>query len=114
PRLRCCGRGPRRWLFGDREAKTGAAVRLLLRLPETIEYVGQVFSSNAGAGVFDGERHPAFAGEGRHPHAAALGSELDRVADQVREDLRDTLAIGQDVWKGRRGGHLERYSSSGG
>ncbi len=76
--------------------------------------MGQVFSSNAGACVFDGERDPGIAGERRHSHAAALGSELDRVADQVREDLRDTLTIGQDVWKRRRGGHLERYSSSGG
>ena len=32
--------------------------------------------------------------EGAHPHATALRREVDRVAEQVADDVRDLLAVG--------------------
>src|SRR5262245_26362931 len=55
--------------LGDREPEPRAeAPRVLRRLPERVEHMGQVFRSNPGSGVahLEDDLSPTFAGAHRH------------------------------------------------
>src|SRR5919109_3722178 len=78
----------------DGQTDTGAQVRRALHLPEAIEHVRDVFRLDTWAAIADREAHAAaFRGLGGHLNASAIGRELDRVIEIVRQQLEDAITI---------------------
>src|SRR5437763_2472190 len=82
--------------LGDRQAEARAEARGALRLPVGVEDVLQILVRDARAGVADDEEHLAVVARGAAGDAAARRRELHRVADEIREHLRDAVVIGVD------------------
>lgn len=61
---------------------------------ELLEDALQLLRRYSGTGISDGNREVAVRGGRRNAHFASVG-ELDCVADQVEEHLRETLLISQ-------------------
>ena len=83
----------------DREPKARAALGLgdrAVHLLELIEDLCLVRLGDAGAGVADRERIDIFVGRHLDRDLAPIG-ELDRVADQVEENLREPALVGGRV-----------------
>ena len=80
----------------DVQAKPRACAPRLARLPEPIEQVRQALRGNSRSRVGDAEHHLATGGARANIDAAAPRRELERVADEVGEDLEDTTAVGED------------------
>ena len=88
----------------------------LVGLPETVEELRHVLGGDSGPVVTDPEMHVATVRPGTDDDARARLGELDRVTDQVFEDLEESVAIGKGIGKvlfqiepqfdGRRGGEL--------
>src|SRR5438309_4686882 len=93
-------------LARDGETKSGPMVRARRRrvdLSELPEDQIVMLRRNAEPSVadFNEERREAVRLPSRRtdPHAPAGWRELDRVAEQVPDDVRDLLAIGVDAWE---------------
>src|SRR6266480_2980000 len=78
----------------DRESEADAAARRFPRLPEPVEDVRQFLGRDARTRVANGEFHRGFTRRRADLDASILGSELDGVATEVREDLQEPLAVG--------------------
>ena len=81
---------------GQRQPQAGAGVVPVgvADLLELLEHPVMVVGGDADAGVGDGDRHDGAAGGGdRDP--AALGGELDRVGEQVLQDLPEPDPVGE-------------------
>jgi len=79
-------------LFGNREAKAGVIAELLLwslRI-EALEDFGESLFRDAGACIFDHDKHTVFALSRPNTNGIAIFAEGNCVADQVDEDLGDT------------------------
>src|SRR5688572_27690608 len=81
----------------DGEAESGAEVGCLFRLPVRSEDALEIGMRNSDAGVAHGELHDVVNALSSNRDRAALRRELQRVADQIPEDLHETLAIAADV-----------------
>ena len=77
----------------DREAKACTAAIGALALPEAVEHERQVFRCDAHTGVLHDDQNPAGAAQRAHAYMPSLGRELDRIAHQVREYLRNAVRI---------------------
>ena len=64
--------------------------------PIAIEYVRQMFGSDPASGIRNRDREHSVAGPRAKCDGAALRGELDRVAEQVREHLRNAVRVGVD------------------
>ncbi|ESS40103.1 hypothetical protein P355_3092 [Burkholderia cenocepacia KC-01] len=88
----------------DRQAEPQTALRRrerAFRPAERVEQVRQVFRRDALPGVGDGQPHALAGARQRHVDAAARRRELDRVRQQVRQDLAQAFAV--------RGNHAGRH-----
>jgi hypothetical protein len=83
--------------LGNRQSQPGTASLGFARLPETVEQVRQILSCDSGAGIGDAKQHAAIARFGRDRDATSASGELERVADQVLEDLQQAVAIGPEL-----------------
>jgi hypothetical protein len=82
-------------LAREREAETGASLgagRACVELHERGEDALAVLRRDADPRVFHGQPHALPLGPGADAHGAALG-ELDRVADEVGEDLLEPRGV---------------------
>ena len=82
-------------LTGDREAKAGAAFGArgrAVELPELFEHALAVVGGDPRPGICDRDLERAIGGSHVHRDLPVLG-ELDRVADQVEQHLRDPPVI---------------------
>jgi hypothetical protein len=61
--------------------------------------MGELVGGDAGARVADDEAHLAIHRLGAEPDPSAGGSELDGVADEVREHLKGARGVGDDARK---------------
>ncbi len=84
----------------DGEAETRSEPSGPLGLPEPVEDPRQVLLRNAGSGVGHEEPHLGAARLYPERDRAALGGELDRVADDVREDLQHPAPVACHVQVG--------------
>src|SRR5262249_38803393 len=106
----------RHQLARDRQAEAGAAVLARVAavdLAEALEDHLEVLGGNADAGVFDREAPVRRAGDvlfgDLDVDATAFRRELDGVAEQVDEDLRQLQAVGTKLERAsRRQAHAER------
>jgi hypothetical protein len=81
----------------DREPKTCAAPISSASLPEPIEEVREILRRDPEAGIGNEEDESvAFRGRPDHDFPSPRGK-LDRVTDQVLEDLQQAIAIGEQV-----------------
>src|SRR5262245_31939587 len=81
----------------DRQAEAGAldvAPLRLLGAIHAVEQVAQIGLVDADAGIGDPEPQAVALMLDRDLYAAALGRELDRVRDQVLEDLAQAVRVG--------------------
>src|SRR5678815_5602295 len=78
---------------GDLQSQPRAGTFALLRLPEAVEDLGQPYRRDAAARVGDPEQDVAVACRRADGDASMSRRELDRVADQVLEDLIETVLI---------------------
>src|SRR5690606_8465012 len=83
----------------DGEAEAGAGAAGAARLPERVEEARALLLGDARPGVRDAEDDVAAVARRAHGDAAALGRELDRVVDQVGEDLEDAVVVDGDGWQ---------------
>ena len=103
-------------LTADRQAQSGAAVLAAgpgIGLLERLEDEPLLFQGNANAGIRDGDRHRAgrktknrmldrpSAGDLLHPHLhVALRRELERVGEQVLQNLLQPLGVARErAWQ---------------
>jgi hypothetical protein len=82
----------------DREPEAGAsepARAAAVELPEALEHELAMFGRDArpAVGHFDLQRRRPFALRHRTPHASALGSELERVREEVRDDSLQHMRV---------------------
>jgi hypothetical protein len=79
---------------GEREPEPGALGLLAgSGLLELFEDPLELLGRYAGAGVGDGDLDPAVFGEGGEVDAASAGRELDRVREEVEDDLAYPSAV---------------------
>src|SRR5699024_9953341 len=78
---------------GDEQAESDTGASVFLRLPEAVEDVRQRVFANALPRIRHAEDRTASGAFRLHRDQAAFWSELDRVADQVRQDLQHPFAI---------------------
>jgi hypothetical protein len=82
-------------LLGNRETQAGAALGLSVRavdLVERLEYPRQLVSGYTGTGVGHAHREVAVLSPGRDAYFAPV-RELDRVAYEIEEHLRQALLV---------------------
>jgi hypothetical protein len=81
---------------GQRQAEPGARLALprVADLLKLLEHPGQVRRCDADAGVGDRDQDVAVLGDAADGDPASLGSELDRVRQQVLQDLPEAHRIG--------------------
>src|SRR6266567_9332425 len=84
--------------LADEEAEPGAVARARARRPVSLEHVGPIVLRDARPGVGDRERREPFAAFRAHADARSRSAELDRVRQDIREDLQDpgTIALHRD------------------
>src|SRR5262245_21297474 len=83
--------------LGNGETEPDPLPVLAVGLPIAIENVGNVGGAHAGAGVADAKLDVRSSLFERELDLAPFGSELDGVADEVRQDLVDSLAVAADA-----------------
>src|SRR3954468_21741350 len=95
--------------LGDGETEAGSSPVFRSPLPEAVVDVRDLLGGNAPAFVLDPEAHNPVADVRPQADDGARRRELDRVAEEVREDLPDPIAVGQDErrWRGELGPQLE-------
>src|SRR5262245_9816004 len=76
-------------------------------LPETIEEMRQVFGSYSYSRVLDPEQHVAILQRRTHRDAPTRTGELDCVADQVLDDLKQSMPVSPNVGEIRHDLELE-------
>ena len=84
----------------NRQPQPGAAVlavRAAIRLAKGVKDQVLLVQRNADAGVFHGERHGSARMTLHTQRHFALGRELDRVREQVAQDLRQPQRVGVDA-----------------
>src|SRR5688500_8640169 len=79
--------------LGDGQAEAEAMTLLAGGLPVTIENMRKVRALDAGAGVLYAELDLARQGGGAERDASARRRELEGVAEQVRKDLMNSVAV---------------------
>src|SRR5215831_8927003 len=80
--------------FRDRQAETRTqAAGSGGCLPEAIEDALEIFGRHPSPRIDDPEERARFAAGHAHPHLATRGSELERVSDEVLEDLQQAVAV---------------------
>src|SRR5438067_13509474 len=80
--------------FGDGKSQSSAHPLGTFCLPIGIEDVAEVFFGDAGSGIGDREENEiVLVRRGSAHDSARLRSELERVSDQIRENLNDAMAI---------------------
>ena len=87
-------------VLGNRQAQAEAprpSGRGRIGLSETVEDVRQELGRNSLAGVGDDNPHALVVGGHGHVDAAAGARELDRVVNQIPENLLDATAIRRDA-----------------
>lgn len=77
----------------DRESQAQPALRPLLRLPHVIEYVGKLDWVDSGPLIGYLEANCAWLGMGADQNGSVGRAELDRIVEQVPEDLQNAMAI---------------------
>ena len=77
----------------DRKAEPGALAVRACRLPESIEDTRQILDRDAGARIGNPEDDLLIPHRRRDRDATAGVRELDRIADQVKQDLLKTIRI---------------------
>ena len=88
-------------LFGQREAESGALIAPVVRrieLPELLEQFRKVLFADADTRIRDREcDHARLGGIARdvQRHRAAVGRELDRVREEIEDNLPHALAVGK-------------------
>jgi hypothetical protein len=82
--------------FGDVEAKARVGAGAAAARPVAVEDAGDGLDGDARAVVGDEEGDLVDGARGAEDELAALGGELDGVADEVREDLLDAVTIAAD------------------
>jgi hypothetical protein len=90
--------------FHNGEAKTSTPAPNVVGLPEPIEELRQVLLSDTHPTVTDPELDSSILRPSPDYDGSALSGELDRIADQIFEDLEEPIAIGPDV--GNVGGDI--------
>src|SRR5690606_40475473 len=86
----------------DGQSEAGTCTPRALRLPERLEEVRELLLRDPRPGVRDAEDDLVVAAFGAHRHPATPGRELDRVVDQVGEDLEDAVVVGRDGREDRK------------
>src|SRR5436305_1568478 len=82
------------WVMAPTPRAVGA---LAAHAPEAIEQVGHVIGRDPRSAVRDVKLHSRVVTRGTDGDLSAVGRELDGVADQVGEDLEQSLAIAGDA-----------------
>src|ERR1043165_7832255 len=77
----------------NREAEADAAPLLAGRLPEAVEDVRDLLAGDTRSGVAHGEHDLAGRCARSDEDRAFFWCELDRVPEQVREDLRESMTV---------------------
>jgi hypothetical protein len=101
----------------DRQAEAAATAPGLVRerpTVEPLEHPRQLVGLDADAGVRDLDRRSILRGRDADGHAAVWLGELDRVADEVRDDLADALRVVADAGRGGPPGQVEGQIKSSG
>src|ERR1700741_3908126 len=83
--------------LGERQAEPRALGLLGVVAPdllELLEHRGLVLGCDADAGVLDRDLDAGSVLPGRNRHAPAVGGELDRVGEQVEDDLLELALVG--------------------
>src|SRR6266852_3066650 len=86
-------------LLNDREAQAGPGYRLggaAADPPEAFEDMLDLVRRDAQPGVGDADERKTAVGAGRQRHRPAIGRVLDRIVDEVAQDLDETVAISVD------------------
>src|SRR5437899_4772708 len=97
-------------LLGQRQAESGAFLLLRVIAPdlaELLEHGLMIFGRDADPGVADRDLEPAGIAMRRYVDAAAVGRELDRVGQEVDEDLLHLALVGLNVAQRRIDAHLQ-------
>ena len=82
---------------GEAEAETAvAASGPRIRLTKTLEHVGQEIGRDAGTGVDDGDLDSGVHARHAQRDRARFGRELNRIGQQVPDDLLQPIRIGDD------------------
>src|SRR4051812_24763106 len=82
--------------LGDAQAQSrvsGRAVACLVSAIEALEYMGKVLGQDAAPGIRDDQRHGLVVAYRAEADAAAVLVVLDRVRQEVRDDLGEPLGI---------------------
>ena len=85
--------------FGDRKSEPGAQTPGLGCLPEPVKDMGYVLGRDAGARIRHSEDDLMIPRRRADREATVSFRELDRVADQVFEYLKESIPIAPDVGK---------------
>src|SRR5687767_15041654 len=88
--------------LGDEEPEARAAVAARqprLELRERLEKPGAVARPDADPGILDAERHAVVRRRHVERHAPHIG-ELDRVPDEIHEDLAELVRVTHDLHAG--------------
>src|SRR6266849_3483700 len=83
-------------LLNDREAQAGPGYRLggaAADPPEAFEDMLDLVRRDAQPGVGDADERKTAVGAGRQRHRPAIGRVLDRIVDEVAQDLDETVAV---------------------
>src|SRR5262249_37635083 len=99
--------------FGQRQAQAGAfvfAAEAAVDLAEALERLGNVLGRNADAAIGDGDGDSLCRLCGRHTDFAAARRELDRVGEQVEQDLAQPSSIGAEQGNVGAGGLGDAYA----
>src|SRR5204862_4606115 len=97
----------------DRQAESGAAVGRLLAPPVALEQQRQLRRVDAGSAVAD-EEHDRVTVVRADRDPSLLGRDLERVADQIRQDLEAALGIDVDLRQAPGDVAMERDAALGG
>jgi len=85
--------------FGDGKSKPGADTPGPGCLPESVKDTGHVFGRDTGARVRNSKDDLVIPQERTYSDTTATLRELDRIADQVLEHLKEPIPIAPDVGK---------------
>src|SRR5690606_35118433 len=77
----------------NHEAESGPVEVSPLPLPERVEEVWQALFGNARSGIGNGEAHPSLDRLHENSNRPPCRCELDRIPDQVRQHLQESVAI---------------------
>src|SRR5258708_22082374 len=91
----------------DGQTQSQAATIGTPRLPEAIEQSCAVLLRNTRTGVGYRDMYAAISNAAADRDRAATGRELERIANEVVEQLKDTLAVGGDDHSRRAAHELE-------